>query len=150
MQPFGEILTPRGCGCGHQIPLRAAAWIPSKEHAENSEMCLFTFGLSMGSLNRKDWETADLIWLLMHKSVLFGAKANVSLGMVPESLASMLCAGQLYGQNWKHILKIRVFFFLLQWNILLVLVWREHNERFSEHRIKLWIFSIISKHGISK
>jgi len=46
----------------------------------------------------------------MHKSVLFGAKANVSLGMVPESLASTLCAGQLYGQNWKHILKIRVFF----------------------------------------
>lgn len=51
----------------------------------------------MGSLNRKDWETADLIWLLMHKSVLFGAKANVSLGMVPESLTSTLCAGQLYG-----------------------------------------------------
>lgn len=51
----------------------------------------------MGSLNRKDWEAADLIWLLMHKSVLFGAKANVSLGIVPESLASALFAGQLYG-----------------------------------------------------
>lgn len=35
----------------------------------------------------------------MRKSVLFGAKANVSLGTVPESLAFALFAGQLYGQN---------------------------------------------------
>lgn len=94
------------CNCPGRFWLRIVTSVaigfllePQSGFPETTEMRLFTLRLSMGSLNGKDWEAADLIWLLMHKSVLFGAKANVSLGTVPESLAFALFAGQLYSQN---------------------------------------------------